>query len=218
MSDVTSTGAVVAGTKGLWVAVGVLGLAVVGLGGALYSTLQPKTAVEVEAVSALPEIIAPAPVAQKPVVAEPPTVTQPKPRSAPVKKAQAPLQANSVPLAAPAPVPEPVCADCATVTAVTPFEREVPTTGVGAVAGGVLGAIVGNQIGQGSGRDAARVIGAIGGGIAGNQIEKNRKKVQAYRVELRMDDGARHVLESDTAITVGERVRYDGSRLEPLSR
>jgi outer membrane lipoprotein SlyB len=108
--------------------------------------------------------------------------------------------------------------DCATVTAVTPFEREVATSGVGAVAGGVLGAIVGNQIGQGSGRDAARVIGAIGGGIAGNQIEKNRKKVQAWQVELRMDDGSRRSVELDTPIALGERVRYDGSRLEPLTR
>ncbi|QKO23286.1 glycine zipper 2TM domain-containing protein [Rhodoferax sp. BAB1] len=218
MSDVTSTGAVVAGTKGLWVAVGVLGLAVVGLGGALYSTLQPKTAAEVEVVSALPEIVAPAPVAEKPVVVEPAPVTKPRPRPVPVKKAQAPSEASPTPVAMPTPAAAPVCIDCATVTAVTPFEREVPTSGVGAVAGGVLGAIVGNQIGQGSGRDAARVIGAIGGGIAGNQIEKNRKKVQAWQVELRMDDGSRRSLELDTPIAVGERVRYDGSKLEPLSR
>lgn len=221
MSDVTSTGAVVAGTKGLWVAVGVLGLAVVGLGGVLYSTLQPKAAAELAtAASALPEVAAPAPVAapvvQKPVVAEPAPVLKPRPRPAPVKKAQAPSQASPAPLAAPVPTPEPVCADCATVATVTPFEREVPTSGAGAVAGGVLGLIVGNQIGQGSGRDVARVIGAIGGGIAGNQVEKNMKKVVAYRVELRMDDGARHVLESDTAIAVGERVRYDGSSLQAL--
>lgn len=216
MSDVTSAGAVVAGTKGLWVAVGVLGLAVVGMGGALYSTLQPKTAAEVQAVSALPEIIAPAPVAEKPVVVEPAPVTQPKPRPAPVKKAQAPAQANPAPVAPP--VPEPVCADCATVAAVTPFEREVSTSGAGAVAGAVAGAIVGNQVGRGSGRDVARVVGAIGGGIAGNQVEKSMRKVQAYQVELRMDDGKRRTLEVDKPIAVGERVRYDGSTLQPLTR
>ncbi len=213
MSEVTSTGAVVAASKGLWVAVGVLGLAVVGMGGALYSTLQPQTAAEVvSAASAMPEVVAPAPVVEKPVVVEPAPVAKPKPRPAPVKKAQAPAEATPPPVAAP------VCADCATVAAVTPFEREVSTSGAGAVAGAVAGAIVGNQVGRGSGRDVARVLGAIGGGIAGNQVEKNMKKVQAYQVELRMDDGKRRTLEVDTPIAVGERVRYDGSTLQPLTR
>ncbi len=82
MSEVTSTGAVVATSKGLWAAVGVLGLAVVGLGGALYSTVQPKAAAEVAAAaSALPELGVPAAsgAAEKPVTAEPAPVARPRP-------------------------------------------------------------------------------------------------------------------------------------------
>ena len=78
------------------------------------------------------------------------------------------------------------------------------------------GAIVGNQIGRGSGRDVATVIGAIGGGIAGNQIEKKMKRVLAWQVDLRMDDGSRRSFELDRPLTVGERVRYDGASVQPL--
>jgi len=111
---------------------------------------------------------------------------------------------------------KPVCTDCATVTAVTPFEREGQGSGTGAVAGGVLGAIVGNQVGQGQGKDLATIIGAIGGGIAGNQVEKKMKKVTLYQVDLRMDDGSQRTLELDTPVGVGARVRIDGNTLRPL--
>jgi outer membrane lipoprotein SlyB len=220
MSEVTSTGAVVAGTKGLWAAVGVLGVAVVGLGGALYTTVQEKTE-PVPMVSAAPaEMAAAAPVAPAPVAEQPaaaPAAAPAKPRPAPIKKTQAPAETRPAPVAAaPIPAPVPVCGDCATVSAVMPVEREVPTGGTGAIAGGVLGAIVGNQVGRGSGRDAATIIGAIGGGIAGNQIEKKMKRVVAYQIELRMDDGSRRTLELDRPLSVGERVRYDGNTLQPL--
>lgn len=220
MSEVTSTGAVVAGTKGLWVAVGVLGVAVVGLGGALYTTLQSQQA-PMPAVSVPPAEpavhVAPAPATDRAAQAPAP-VAQHKPRPAPVKQAAAtrPAPVAAAPVPGPVPAPAPVCADCATVAAVTPVEREVPTTGTGAVAGGVLGAIVGNQVGRGSGRKLATIVGAIGGGVAGNQVEKNMKKVLAYQVELRMDDGSRRTLEVDHPIAVGERVRFDGSSLQSL--
>ena len=218
MSEVTSTGAVVAGTKGLWAAVGVLGVAVVGLGGALYTTLQPKQE-PLPVVSAQPAEpaapAAPAPVAEKASPAPAPVV-QHKPRPAPVKKA--PVEVHPAPVAvAPVPAPVPVCVDCATVSNVIPIERVVETSGTGAVAGGVLGAIIGNQVGRGHGRDVATVIGAIGGGVAGNQIEKKMKKVVAYRIDLRMDDGSRRTLELDRPLGVGERVRYDGHTLQPLN-
>lgn len=223
MSEVTSTGAVVAGTKGMWVAVGVLGVAVVGLGGALYATLHPKEPQPVVSVAQPAEPVAPvvlAPVPEKAAPAPAP-VAQHKPRPSPVKK---PAEAHSVPApvaAAPAPVPvpapAPICGDCATVSSVTPIEREVETSGTGAVAGGVLGAIVGNQVGHGQGRAVATMIGAIGGGVAGNQIEKKMKKVVAYRIDLRMDDGSRRTLEHDRPLGVGERVRYDGHTLQPIN-
>lgn len=218
MSEVTSTGAVVAGTKGLWVAVGVLGVAVAGLGGALYTTLQSKQE-PIPAVSVPPAEpavhVAPAPATDR-VAQVPAPVAQHKPRPVPVKQAAASRPAPVAAAPVPVPAPAPVCADCATVAAVTPVEREVPTTGTGAVAGGVLGAIVGNQVGRGSGRKLATIVGAIGGGVAGNQVEKNMKKVLAWQVELRMDDGSRRTLEIDHPIAVGERVRFDGSSLQSL--
>lgn len=222
MSEVTSTGAVVAGTKGLWAAVGVLGVAVVGLGGALYTTLQPRQEPQ-PVVSEQPAAGPAAPAASAPVAEKatpaPAPVAQHKPRPVPVKK---PAEVHSDPVVAapfptPVPAPAPVCVDCATVSNVTPIEREVETSGTGAVAGGVLGAIIGNQIGRGQGRDVATVIGAIGGGVAGNQIEKKMKKVVAYRIDLRMDDGSRRTLELDRPLGIGERVRYDGQALQPLN-
>ncbi len=206
MSQVTSASAMLAGSKGLWVAVGVLGLAVVGLGGALYSTVASKPPVDVAVVSAPPVVASPLPALDEPPAAAPAPAAGA--RTTPTKKAQAPV----VPAK-----PAAVCADCATVVSVTPFEREGSASGAGAVAGGVLGAIVGNQVGNGSGRDVARVVGAIGGGLAGHQVEKNMKKVQAYRVALRMDDNSRRTLEVETSVAVGERVRVDGQRLQPLA-
>jgi uncharacterized protein YcfJ len=218
MSEVTSSGAVVAGTKGLWVAVGVLGAAVLGLGGALVYTQRTPLP---EASIAPPVAVPAQPAVAATVEAQPAAAPVAKPRPAVVKKA--PAVATSTTAATPAPAsepvlvaPAPVCLDCATVTAVTPVEREVPTGGTGAVAGGVLGAIVGNQIGRGSGRDVATVIGAIGGGIAGNQIEKKMKRVLVWQVDLRMDDGSRRSFELDRPLTVGERVRYDGASVQPL--
>lgn len=221
MNEVTSSGAVAAGTKGLWAAVGVLGVAVVGLGGTLYATQRaplPEVSI-VPPVAVVAEAAAPA-APPAPVAAAPAAVVKPRPAAVkkPVPVAAAPT-AITTPAPVPVPVvtvPPPVCVDCATVSAVTPIEREVATGGTGALAGGVLGAIVGNQIGRGSGRDAATIIGAIGGGIAGNQVEKKMKKVLAYQVELRMDDGQRHTLELDTPLTVGARVRYEGGNLQPL--
>ncbi len=86
------------------------------------------------------------------------------------------------------------------MVAVTPFECEASTGGAGGVAGAV-----------------ARVIGIMGGGLAGNQVEKNLKKVQACQVELRMAEGRRQTLEVDSPIVVGERVRVDGKALQPLA-
>lgn len=218
MREVTSSGAVVAGTKGLWVAVGVLGAAVLGLGGALVYTQRTPLP---EASIAPPVAVPAQPAVAATAEAKPAAAPVAKPRPAVVKKAPAAPAPTAVVTPAPAPepvrvAPAPVCVDCATVTAVTVIEREVPTGGTGAVAGGVLGAIVGNQIGRGSGRDVATVIGAIGGGIAGNQIEKKMKRVLAWQVELRMDDGSRRSFELDRPLTVGERVRYDGASVQAL--
>lgn len=222
MNDMTMTGAAAAGTKTLWVAVGVLGAAVLGLGGALYYTQAHKTgevpaAAPVVAVApAVPAAAALSEAPAKPELAEKPAVVKPRATHAKVAKS-APVATAAAPVEAPPPVVvRPICADCATVTAVTPVERDGESGGAGAVAGGVLGALVGNQFGRGQGKDAATILGAIGGGIAGNQVEKKMKKVTAYQVDLRMDDGSRRTLELGTPVAVGERVRLDGGTLRPL--
>ncbi len=216
MSNISPGAVVATGAKTLWAAVGVLGVAVVGLGGALYYTQAQKSP---EAAAPSPAIAAPAsvsePAARQPVAEKAtPAVPAPAPRPAATKTARpAPVAAPVEAKAAPA---KPVCPDCATVTAVTPIEREGQGSGTGAVAGGVLGAIVGNQVGQGQGKDLATIIGAIGGGIAGNQVEKKMKKVTVYQVDLRMDDGSQRMLELDAPVGVGARVRIDGNALLPL--
>lgn len=217
MSNISPGAVVATGAKTLWAAVGVLGVAVVGLGGALYYTQaqkSPETAAPSPAVAAPASV--PEPAAHR-AVAEmaPPAVPAPAPKPAAAKTARstpvaAPVEAKGAPA-------KPVCADCATVTAVTPVEREGQGSGTGAVAGGVLGAIVGNQVGQGQGKDLATIIGAIGGGIAGNQVEKKMKKVTVYQVELRLDDGSRRTLEQAEPTAVGARVRVSGDVLSPLT-
>lgn len=209
MSDISSGAAAgVAGTKMLWVAVGVLGAAVIGLGGALYYQ-HDKPAAETTVPTAVPAM----PAASAPAATSAPDK---KPQAAPPRTAAKPATPVAATPQAPAPAAKSACVDCATVVAVTPIEREGQGSGAGAVAGGVLGAIVGNQIGQGQGKDVATVIGAIGGGLAGNQVEKKMKKVTVYRVELRMDDGSRRTLELGSPIGVGARVRVDGPNLVPL--
>ena len=188
----TATGAVSA--KTLWAVVGTLGVAVAGLGGALYyvQTEQPSQTVSPTSAAA--------PSAPKPVSVVKPSAVHPKPAAAPVAAAKS----------------KPVCMDCATVAEVIPIERDGETKGVGVVAGGVLGALVGNQFGKGQGKDVATIIGAVGGGFAGNQVEKKMKKTTVYQVSLRMDDGSTQSLEQSEPIGVGARVRVQGNSLQLL--
>ena len=134
----------------------------------------------------------------------------------PVVVAQAQPQAQ-------APAAKPVvCADCGTVEAVTPVQRQGEvngvavgdsTIGLGTVAGGVVGGLLGNQVGGGSGKTAMTVLGAAGGAFAGNQIEKNMKKVTVYQVRVRMNDGTTRNVEVSSSIPVGSRVIVEGNNL-----
>ncbi|MDI1267978.1 MAG: glycine zipper 2TM domain-containing protein [Polaromonas sp.] len=146
--------------------------------------------------------------ATRPAPAKP--VVQPRP----VVVAQAP---------APIPAPRPVvCADCGTVEAVTAVQRQGEvngvavgntTVGLGTVAGGVIGGLLGNQVGGGSGKTAMTVLGAAGGAFAGNQVEKNMKKVTVYQVRVRMNDGSVRTVEVSSSIPVGSRVIVEGNNL-----
>ena len=90
--------------------------------------------------------------------------------------------------------------------------------GLGTVGGAVVGGVLGNQVGDGRGRTAATVAGAVGGGLIGNRVENNsRNNDQAYRVSVRMDNGAIQALVQDTppSVQVGDRVRVaDGVIVE----
>lgn len=115
-----------------------------------------------------------------------------------------------------------VCASCGTVEAVTPVQRQGKvngvdvggtTIGLGTVAGGVVGGLVGNQMGGGDGKTAMTVLGVAGGAFAGNQIEKNMKKVTVYAVRVRMDDGSVRNMELSSAVAVGAKVIVEGKNL-----
>ncbi|MDP2819142.1 MAG: glycine zipper 2TM domain-containing protein [Polaromonas sp.] len=122
-----------------------------------------------------------------------------------------------------APAPKPVvCADCGTVEAVTPVQRQGQvngvavgntTVGLGTVAGGVIGGLLGNQVGGGNGKTAMTVLGAAGGAFAGNKIEENMKKVTVYQVRVRMNDGSTRNVEVSSAVAVGSKVIVEGNNL-----
>ncbi len=90
------------------------------------------------------------------------------------------------------------CANCGVVETVRMVQLEGNASGLGAVAGGVTGALVGNQFGRGGGNTAMTLIGAAGGAYAGNSIEKNMNRQTAYRITVRMDDGAYRTISSPT--------------------
>jgi outer membrane lipoprotein SlyB len=201
----------------LWAVVGALSVAVIGLGALLYTKSQPPAPQTAPStgqapMAATPASAAPAaaPTSQQAVKAsvKPATSTTPTHTTA---KTAAPANAPTTTTPAKA-----VCANCATVTAVTPIEREGEASGAGAVAGGVLGALVGQQFGQGSGKTATTVLGAVGGGYAGNEVEKRMKKVTVYQVHVRMDNGSTRTIEQSHPASVGDRVRVEGNALQPL--
>lgn len=228
-------------TKPLWAAVGILGVAVLGLGGTLLyqqrAAVAPSTPVAtVAALTPAPQPTAPAKASlnaaddliQKP--AADPFQPAPVPAKKVVKPAPAPAYSGVSPApvagaaphpyppayASPAPVAAaPVCAVCGSVESVTPIERSSKPAGVGVgtVAGGVLGAVLGNQVGHGNGRTAATILGAVGGGFAGNAIEGKMRRETVYQVGVRMEDGSRRTLEVAHAPSVGSQVTVHGSTL-----
>ena len=225
--------------KPLWAAIGVLGAAVLAMGGTmLYKQNPPTPAATVAAVTANAATTPQYPTARQPAapaasanfaddLVEKPVAAAAKPATAP-----APVKQVSKPAHAPAPSPRhsgvsptysapahvaaaSVCAVCGSVESVTPVQRSAKPAGVGigTVAGGVLGAVLGNQVGHGNGRAAATVLGAVGGGFAGNAIEGRMRTETVYQVGVRMEDGSRRSVEVARAPGVGSPVTVDGSTL-----
>jgi len=217
--------------KAMWAVIGALGVAVVAMGGVLLhqqeqgsSTPAPVAAMApVQAPADFKPEETPARVAQAP--AEPvapmqaplPPVRAPEViPPAPNAQAGAPAMPAPPPVVAaqPAPPPPHACAICGRVESVQAVHRQVPTSGVGAVAGGVLGGVLGHQIGSGNGRTAATLLGAVGGGFAGNEIEKRTHTVTVYEVGVRMQNGALHHVETSTAPPIGKPVTLQGGVLK----
>ena len=224
--------------KPLWAAVGILGAAVLAMGGTMIYQGRPAAPAA--------QVVAVAPAALvKPNIAafsaaddliEKPTVAPAKPAPVPAQKvvkptpkptpSPAPRVTGNAPAASPYPAPVPVpvaaaqiCGNCGAVESVTPVQRTTKPDGpgVGAVAGGVAGAVLGNQVGQGNGRTAATIIGAIGGGFAGNEVEKRMKRETVYQVGVRMEDGSRRTVEVAQPPAVGSKVTVDGSSIRSNS-
>jgi outer membrane lipoprotein SlyB len=190
-------------SKALVAIVAVLGVTVMALAAALVvnrSDAYPNG-------SAAAPVNEPAKVAK--LAADTPKPQAAKPHTTPTVVAQASPRAN-------------VCATCGTVEAVTPVQRQGKvngvdvgntTIGLGTVAGGVVGGLLGNQVGGGNGKTAMTVLGVAGGAFAGNQIEKNMKKVTVYEVRVRMDDGTVRNMELSSAVAVGSKVIVEGKNL-----
>ena len=223
-------------SKPLWAVVGILGAAVLAMGGTMIYQGRPA--------APAPQVVAAAPVAlTKPLTAAPnaaddmiekPTVAPAKPAPVPAQKvvkptpkptpSPAPRVTGNAPAASPYPAPVPVavaqiCGNCGAVESVTPIERTTKADGpgIGAVGGGVLGAVLGNQVGNGNGKTAATIIGAIGGGFAGNEVEKRMKRETVYQVGVRMEDGSRRTVEVAQPPAVGSKVTVDGSSIRSNS-
>ena len=218
--------------KPLWAAVGVLGVAVLALGAALIHTQTRPPEPSPAALSAPAPTTAQALSSNAAPLAAPTApddgvqvLTQKSP-AAPIRHAQtAPksvanrsnrsMESNASTNGPEGRVNRPICANCGTVSAVTPIQRDGTGSGGGAVAGGVLGAVVGNQVGAGNGKTLATILGAVGGGFAGNAVEKKMKKVTVYEVRVHMQDGSTRTVEQSSPATVGAKVMVEGNTLQP---
>ncbi|MES2188699.1 MAG: glycine zipper 2TM domain-containing protein [Pseudomonadota bacterium] len=223
-------------SKPLWAAVGILGIAVLAMGGTMIYQQGKQATPAAQVALATPQAAATAPsmaasataaddMIEKPVTAakpapvpaqkvvKPKPVPKPQPATAGISPAPSPSP-SSVPVQIAA-APAPVCSSCGSVESVTPVTRSTKPAGVGVgtVAGGVLGAVLGNQIGQGNGRTLGTIIGAVGGGFAGNAIEGQMRKETVYQVNVRMEDGSHRTVEVAQPPAVGSRVTVEGSTI-----
>jgi outer membrane lipoprotein SlyB len=224
--------------KSLWAAVGVLSVAVVAMGATLVriqsSPEEPRLAV-LSSSSANLAALEPSSAAEpqnakptdlpEPVAAAAKSKTQIHKKTAVSHTTQQAVKASGTEFGAANdsfkssvnPSVKPVCANCGTVTSVTPITREGEAKGVGAIAGGVLGAVVGNQVGGGDGKTLATILGAVGGGMAGNAVEKKMQKVTVYQINVLMEDGRTRRLEQSTPASVGAKVILEGNKLQMAS-
>ena len=89
------------------------------------------------------------------------------------------------------------------------------STVAGTIIGGIVGGVIGNQIGSGSGNTAATIAGAAGGAVVGHEVGRRARSDEAFRVTVRLDDGAHHTVMLDRVVDLrtGDRVRLEGNTL-----
>ena len=223
--------------RAVWVAGGLMAVAIAALAGTVVwqrsqisaaptsevATLPTTPATLLDDAASAPMAAAPAPVPQQAEVVEPaikPVAAVKHATPKPAKPANAypadttTTKAEDYPVEAPPAPPAPViCATCGTIESVETVTVEGKGSGAGAVAGGVAGAVIGNQFGKGGGRTAARLLGAVGGAFAGNAIEKHARTETVYRMHVRMDDGSRRTITQPQPVSVGTAVTVDGNSM-----
>lgn len=182
---------------------------------------------------AAPDITASTAVAAKPDAAPMPPAaahSTPRPVHKKVAKAPKPVQIAEAPQAVPAPqtapvapapvveAPKPVPAGIlGVVESVREIKRPQKTNGSGPILGGIAGAVAGNQVGRGNGNNVATILGAVGGIVAGTAVERNVRATKHWEVNVRLDDGSTHTINSDVQPFWhgGERVRLLDGKLQP---
>lgn len=108
------------------------------------------------------------------------------------------------------------CETCGEVLRVERIYLRGQSSGLGTVIGALVGGALGNTVGGGDGRQAATVAGAVAGGFAGHAIEEsNRGAQQAWRIDVRLDDGRRATITQleNPGFRPGDRVVIRGDRL-----
>jgi outer membrane lipoprotein SlyB len=85
----------------------------------------------------------------------------------------------------------------------------------GTIIGGIVGGVIGNQIGSGSGNTAATIAGAAGGAVVGHELGRRARDDEAFRVTVRLDNGAFHTVMLDRVsdLRMGDRVRIEGNTI-----
>lgn len=141
----------------------------------------------------------------------------PEPVALPVPYEAAPPVLAEAPRQVEAPKPVELPGVTGTIESVREVKELGQGKGIGAVAGGVLGAVLGHQVGEGSGKKLATVLGGAAGAFGGHQAERKVRETSHWEIDVRLDDGTRRTLTSQSAPywRGGERVRLHEGRLTP---
>ncbi|MDN5939768.1 MAG: DUF3558 domain-containing protein [Salinisphaera sp.] len=124
---------------------------------------------------------------------------------------------NSPPAAAAK--PDPVCANCGTITSIEKRQTQGSRTSKEAIIGSVVGAVAGVMLGQsqfsGDEEGIATAAGGVAGAAAGNEIGRRIDKQVYYAVTVDMEAGGSKVITVPDAsgLSVGQQVKVNGSNI-----